>query len=133
MFQKSLKPCFLKLKEMKNIIEHKGFIGTINFSDEDNVLFGKIEGIDDLVTFEGRSVDELRESFIEVVDLHIADCEVAGIPVEKSFKGSFNIRLNPELHKKAFRTALKNGMSLNQLVQRAIDHEVNSSSDKCCC
>lgn len=117
---------------MKNIIEYRGFIGTINFSNEDNVLFGKIEGIDDLVTFEGQSVDELRESFIEVVDLHIADCEVAGISAEKSFKGSFNIRLNPELHKKAFRKALKNGMSLNQLVQKAIDHEVNSSSDKCC-
>jgi len=118
---------------MKNIIEHKGFIGTINFSDEDNVLFGKIEGIDDLVTFEGRSVDELRKSFIEMVDLHIADCEAVGIPIEKSFKGSFNVRLNPELHKKAFRKALKNGLSLNQLVQIAIDHEVNSSSDECCC
>ncbi len=117
---------------MKNIIEHKGFIGTINFSDKDNVLFGKIEGIDDLITFEGQSVDELRESFIEMVDLHIADCEIAGISAEKSFKGSFNIRLNPELHKKAFRIALKNGISLNQLVQRAIDNEVNSSSDKSC-
>jgi predicted HicB family RNase H-like nuclease len=117
---------------MKNFLEYKGFIGSVNFSNEDEVFYGKIEGIDDLVTFEGESVSELKDAFKMMVDSHIEDCKADGVPVEKSYKGSFNVRLNPELHKKASRKAIKCGMSLNQFVQKAIDHEVNSS-DECCC
>jgi len=118
---------------MRNTLEYKGFIGSVNFSDEDGVFYGKIEEINDLVTFEGESVHELREAFREMVDLHIADCEKEGKPVEKSYKGTFNVRISPELHKKASRTAIRKRISLNQLVQKAIDNEVNSSDECCCC
>lgn len=111
---------------MKNILTYKGFIGTVNFSSEDRVFFGKIEGIDDLVTFEGTTVDELEAAFKNMVDLHIADCQTEGKPVEKSYKGVFNVRISPELHKQAAHKAMVKGMTLNQLIKKALKKELES-------
>jgi predicted HicB family RNase H-like nuclease len=110
---------------MKNIVTYKGFIGTVNFSSEDRVFYGKIEGIDDLITFEGSSVDELETSFKNMVDLHISDCKAEGKPADKSFKGVFNVRISPELHKQAVHSALVKGITLNQLIKRALEKELD--------
>ena len=58
---------------MNSILTYKGFIGSINYSADDHVFFGKIEGINDLVTFEGTTVNELEDAFPEMVNLHIDD------------------------------------------------------------
>ena len=111
---------------MKDVLTYKGFIGTVHYSTEDRVLFGKIEGINDLVTFEGKDVDELEESFKMMVDEHIEDCEEEGIEIEKSYKGSFNVRLSPEIHRKAARAAILNNISLNQFVQKSIEESLDN-------
>jgi len=60
---------------MNNVLNYKGFIGSVQFSANDNLFFfGKIEGINDLITFEGESVKELTDAFHFVVDEHIKDC-----------------------------------------------------------
>ena len=56
---------------MSKRIEYEEFIGSVHYSAKDDLLFGKIEGITDLVTFEGASVKELRKSFKEAVDDYI--------------------------------------------------------------
>ncbi|MDR3226540.1 MAG: type II toxin-antitoxin system HicB family antitoxin [Prevotellaceae bacterium] len=106
---------------MNNVLTYKGFIGSVNFSADDNVFFGKIEGINDLITFEGESVDELKQAFYYMVDEHIKDCERDKTPVEKSYKGNFNVRLTPELHRKAVITAKLRGRTLNAFVKDAIE------------
>lgn len=111
---------------MRNIIKYKGFVGSVNFSADDRIFFGKIEGISDLVTFEGTTVDELEESFKFMVDEHIHDCEKEGKPIEKSYKGNFNVRISPDLHRQAAQIARVQGITLNQLIQRAIKHELES-------
>ncbi len=111
---------------MKNILKYKEFIGSVNFSAEDRVFYGKIEGVNDLVTFEGTSVDELEEAFRLMVEEHILDCEKEGKPADKSYKGSFNVRISPDLHRQAAQIASIQGITLNQLVQRAIIHELES-------
>ena len=58
---------------MKNILKYKGFVGSVNFSTEDRVLYGKIEEINDLITFEGTTIDELEEAFKYMVEEHIED------------------------------------------------------------
>ena len=63
---------------MKDVLTYKGFIGSVHFSAEDKVFHGKIEGIDDLVTFEGQSVDELLKAFHEEVDDYIKHCKEIG-------------------------------------------------------
>lgn len=62
-----------------NTLTYKGYIGSVNFSDKDNLFFGKIEGINGLVNFEGESVSELRKAFQEAVDDYLAYCEEEGI------------------------------------------------------
>jgi predicted HicB family RNase H-like nuclease len=57
-----------------NLLSYKGYIGSIHFSAEDEIFWGKLEGIDDLITFEGRSVDEIKRAFHYMVDEHIKDC-----------------------------------------------------------
>lgn len=114
---------------MKNVIKHKSFLGSVGFSAEDEIFFGKIEGIDDLVTFEGKSVDELKESFEEAVEDYLAICKSLGKNPSKSYKGSFNVRINPELHKNAAQEAVKKGYSLNQLVEKALDTYLVSEPD----
>jgi len=106
---------------MNNILTYKGFIGSVNFSTDDNVFFGKLEGINDLITFEGETVQELKNAFYYMVDKHIKDCEVENIPVEKSYKGSFNIRLTPDLHRRAAIAAKIHGTTLNAFVKDSIE------------
>jgi len=109
---------------MKDILNYKGYIATIHYSAEDDILHGKLEGIDDLVSFDGRSIDELKKSFKEAVDDYIKYCKKIGKEPERVCKGSFNIRINPELHRKAAQQASVLGISLNQLVQKAIEKAV---------
>lgn len=108
-----------------NIVEHKEFIGSVNYSDADECFYGKIEGINDLVTFEGSSVTQLKNSFKEAVDEYLILCKEAGKEPYRSVKGSFNIRIEPKLHYEAIYAALKKGMSLNQFVAEAIRNNVD--------
>lgn len=109
---------------MKDVLAYKDFIGSVHFSAEDKVFHGKIEGITDLITFEGKSVDELTKAFHEAVNDYIALCREANKEPLKSCKGSFNVRIPSELHIKAVQQAVKLGISLNHLVQKAIEKAV---------
>ena len=109
---------------MKDVLQHKGFIGSVHFSAADECFFGKIEGIDGLITFEGQDVSELKKAFKDAVEDYLELCKLTGKPSHKSYKGSFNVRVTPELHKKAAQKSLLLGISLNQLVQKAIEEEV---------
>lgn len=113
---------------MKDFIMYKDYIGSVHFNADDEVFFGKIEGIDDLVSFEGKTVNELKKAFEEAVLDYIGICKGAGKNIEKSYKGSFNVRISPEVHKKAKRLAIMKGISLNQLIQKAVEEEVNRES-----
>ena len=106
-------------------IRYKEFIGSVHFSAEDEVFFGKIEGINDLVTFEGETVNRLKRAFGEAVNDYIELCKETGKQIFKSFKGSFNVRVNPELHSKAVELATLNGQTLNQFIKEAIEEKIN--------
>ena len=112
---------------MKDILKYKGFIGSVHYAAEDRVLYGKVEGVNDLITFEGSTVDELEDGFKYMVDEHIKDCIKENIPLEKSYKGNLNIRLSPELHKKAAHNAAMKGVSLNQYINDALKKDLASS------
>ena len=111
---------------MKDILRYKGFIGSVRFSAGDDCFCGKLEGIDDLVTFEGQDVQSLKKAFQEAADYYIELCRSMGKPLQKSYRGSFNIRITPELHKRAAQKSLMLGISLNQFVQKAIEKEVGN-------
>ena len=105
---------------MANTIEYKGYIGSIEYSSEDKCFFGKLEMIDDLVTFEAISADELETNFKGVVDEYLITCKNLKREPQKTYKGVFNIRISPELHKKIYKEALKAGVSLNGYIQQTL-------------
>lgn len=109
-----------------NMLKYKGFYGSVAYSAADECFFGKITGTADLVTFEGESVDSLKMAFAEAVEDYIAMCKEAGKEPQKSYRGSFNIRISPDLHKEAAVMAKKKGLSLNAFVEKAIFDEVNA-------
>ena len=109
---------------MKNTLNYKGFLGAVSFSEEDDVLNGKIDCIDDLILYEGGCVSEIKNAFKEAVDDYIEICKQTKKPCIKSFKGSFNVRVTPDVHQKAAMLATMKGISLNQLVQKAIEKEL---------
>lgn len=110
---------------MSNILKYKDYIGSVEFSAEDDCFFGKIVGIDDLVTFEGNSTKELKVAFEEAVDDYIETCTALGKPLMKSYKGSFNVRIRPELHRNAALYASMHNQSLNSFIAEAIESRLD--------
>ena len=105
--------------------EYSGYIGSIEYSPEDGVLFGKILGIRELISYEGQTGKGLEQYFKQAVDDYLGLCRESGFLPEKPFKGSFNIRIPSELHKKAALLALTRKTSLNSLVAEAIRYRVS--------
>jgi predicted HicB family RNase H-like nuclease len=112
---------------MKDVLEYKGFIGSVHFDAGDKTFYGKIEGINDLVTFEGDTVEGLEGAFHKAVEDYVTLCKEAKKEPLKSCKGSFNVRVSPEVHRKALEKATLLGVSLNQFVQDAVEHEVSAT------
>jgi predicted HicB family RNase H-like nuclease len=110
---------------MKDVIRYKGYLGSVHFDAEDEIFHGKIEGIQDLVTFEGQSVAELKEAFQDAVEDYLALCRETGKEPIKSYKGSFNVRISPELHLELVMAAKELGVTLNELVRTAVQEKVN--------
>lgn len=115
---------------MSNILEYKGYHSKIEFDVESMVLHGKIEFIGDLVTFESESAAEIENEFHAAVDDYLEFCKEVGKEPDKEFKGTFCVRISPELHKKAATLAFSEEISLNQFVENAIKNAVKSSESK---
>ncbi len=95
-------------------LEYKGFKAKVEFSADDDVFFGRLIGIRDIVTFEGQTVDQLKESFKEAVDFHIEVCEKTGEKLKKPYSGKVFLRLPSELHARIAETAEASGKSINE-------------------
>lgn len=104
-----------------NNLSYKGYIGSVEYSSEDHCLFGKVQGLfGDVISYEGESVTELENDFREAIDSYIEICKQKGITPKKTFRGTFNVRITPELHRKAYNIAERKGITLNSLVSSAI-------------
>ncbi len=95
-------------------LEYKGFKAKVEFSADDDVFFGRLIGIRDIVTFEGQTVEQLKESFKEAVDFHIEVCEKTGEKLKKPYSGKVFLRLPSELHARIAETAEASGKSINE-------------------
>ncbi|MCD7784106.1 MAG: type II toxin-antitoxin system HicB family antitoxin [Oscillospiraceae bacterium] len=113
---------------MSNTMNYKGYVGSVEFSESDGVFFGKVMGIRALVSYEGETAKDLVEDFHGAVDDYLALCEEQGIEPEKAYKGSFNVRISPELHRSAAVYAAAHNMSLNSFVETAVNHELGKSA-----
>lgn len=102
---------------MNNTIEYRGYVGSIEFSEEDGLFFGKVMGIRSLISYEGENARELIEDFHGAVDDYLDDCKERGVQPEKAYKGSFNIRISPELHRALAIYTTAHHISLNSYIE----------------
>jgi predicted HicB family RNase H-like nuclease len=105
---------------MSDTLEYKGYYGTVDFSATDNIFFGKVIGVNSLISFEGDSVQNLKEDFEGAVDEYLEMCAENNVMPEKAYKGSFNVRISPELHKTLALYSATHGKTLNATVEDAI-------------
>ncbi|WP_337015324.1 type II toxin-antitoxin system HicB family antitoxin [Pantoea agglomerans] len=101
-------------------MKYKGYFGSIEVSLEDGVIHGKLECINDLVTYEASTVLELKKAFEDAVDDYIETCEEVGKQPEKTMSGTFNIRIGEALHKDAYLAAKAKKLSLNDFIKNAV-------------
>lgn len=109
---------------MSNLLSYKNYNGTVEYSKEDNCLYGKVIGLKSLLSYEGDSIQELETGFKDVIDEYLKDCEGRGVKPEQAYKGTFNVRINPDLHRTIAAYALDQGKSLNAVVEEAIEQMV---------
>ena len=118
---------------MKNYLEYKGYIGSVEYSNEDNCLFGKVQGIRNLISYEGSSVKELKKSFEFMVDSYLDDCKKNNIEAEKPYKGSLNIRIGSDTHRILAMQAQAKDITINAFIKEIIDQYIKSDTTKRFC
>lgn len=109
-----------------NTMSYKGYVGSIEVSEEDNCLFGKVLALprDTMITYEGETVSELREDFHGAVDDYIIMCEAEGIEPRKSYSGALNVRISPETHSKVAMLSKQAGISINAFIRNAVEKQI---------
>ena len=110
---------------MANTLKYRGYHGQIEFSAEDNLFVGHVIGIQDSLNFHGSSIDEITVSFHDCIDGYLEMCKTFGREPDKEYKGSFNVRISPPLHRSAAIQAEAEGKSLNQFIQEAIEEKLS--------
>jgi predicted HicB family RNase H-like nuclease len=101
-------------------MKYKGYEATVEYDDVDQIFFGRVINTRDVISFDGKSVEELKQSFEQVIEEYIEDCKAEGKEPEKSYSGQFNLRIAPELHRKLSIEAKKQNVSLNTLVEKVL-------------
>lgn len=110
---------------MSNELSHKGYKGTCTASIEDSCLHGRIQDIDDLITYEGNTIPELVEAFKHAVDHYLEHCTQIGKNPNKPYSGTFNVRVGPDLHKAATQYARDQDKYLNDVVCEALTNIIS--------
>ncbi|MGN0132041.1 MAG: type II toxin-antitoxin system HicB family antitoxin [Lachnospiraceae bacterium] len=105
---------------MKGYLKYKDYIGSVEYSETDDCLYGKVMGIRGLISYEGNSVAELKKDFYQAIDEYLDKCKSENKEPEVAFKGSFNVRIDPELHRTIAIQAKEMGMSLNAFIKEAL-------------
>ena len=106
---------------MATTMKHKDYIATIEYDDHANLFHGELANLRDVVTFQGRSVAELKKAFRESVEDYLEFCAERGEEPERPVSGKFVVRVAPEVHSRVAAAAVREGVSMNQWVARTLE------------
>ena len=102
------------------MLRYRNYTGIVEYDHDGKIFTGEVIGVHDVITFQGRTPEEIEQSFRAAVDFYLEMCQQDGVSPQKPFSGRFNVRLSPEVHRQiAERAALQN-VSLNQWVAEAV-------------
>ena len=108
-------------------MEYKSYQATVTFDDEAGILHGEVLGIRDVVTFQGQSVEELRDAFKDSVDEYISFCAERGKTPEMPFSGNIPLKLSPDVHRAAAEAAQFEGKTLSVWISDTIERAAAGS------
>lgn len=110
-------------------LEYKGYKGSVEYSKEDNCLFGKVQGMSKaLILYEGQTLEELRKDFEDGIDSYIEGCRADGIEPAKPYSGKLNLRMPSELHSRVAAFVSASGTTINEFINKAIKNELNHAA-----
>ncbi|GJE56384.1 MULTISPECIES: type II toxin-antitoxin system HicB family antitoxin [Methylobacterium] len=102
---------------------HKGYEAVVEYDDEAALFHGEVVNLRDVVTFQGRSVDELKQALADSIEDYLEFCAKRGEEPEKPYSGQFVVRVEPVLHKAVATSAKRAGISLNKWVAQVLERE----------
>jgi predicted HicB family RNase H-like nuclease len=107
------------------MIQYKGYLARVEFDDEMNIFHGEVINTRDVITFQGRSVEELKKAFEDSVDDYLAFCAERSEEPDKPFSGRLTVLLSPDQHKKVVLAAEKAGKNVNTWITETLTHAVH--------
>jgi predicted HicB family RNase H-like nuclease len=105
-------------------MKYKGYESVVEFDDEAEIFHGEIINIRDVITFQGSSVEELKQAFQDSVDDYLEFCKERGEEPDKPFSGKFVVRIDPQLHKVMTIRARQEGKSLNSWIEQRLSESI---------
>ena len=102
------------------MMKYQGYIGHVEYDEKAKIFHGEVVGLRDIITFQGKTMEELEQSFHDSVNDYLAWCKERGEKPEKTFSGTFNLRISPELHAKLVMHAKAEGVSLNLYITQTL-------------
>ena len=120
----------MALNKKQQKMKYKGYEAVVSLDDEQGIFHGEVINIRDVVTFQGKSVEELKEAFIDSVEDYLEFCAERGEEPDKPFSGRFIIRIDPELHKQIDVKAKLEGKSLNTWVMETLSSGVKTKKNE---
>ena len=107
-------------------LKYKGYSGTVEYSEEDNCLFGKVIGMNkNIITYEGKTVEDLKADFVSGIDLYLDSCKDRGVKPQKPFSGTLNIRIPSEVHSQLALKSQLTGRSINAIIKDVLTSHQN--------
>ena len=106
------------------MMEYKGYICHVEFDDDAEIFHGEVINTRDVITFQGKSVEEIKQAFRDSVEDYLEYCAKLGQEPEKPFTGKFMLRIPPDLHRKIYVAAKQSGESINAWIKEQLAHSV---------
>lgn len=108
-----------------NNLKYKDYIGSIEYDEDSNLLYGKVLGLNRvLISYEGTNINELKADFIAGIDDYLNSCKENGEKPQKSYSGTFNVRLTPQIHARIAELAQQAGVSLNTFIKETLQKAI---------
>ncbi len=102
-------------------MEHDGYLATVDFDQEAGFIHGQVITLRDVITFQGRSVKELKKAFRVSVEDYLEFCRERSEEPEKPFSGNFLVRLSPDVHRTIAVAAAREQKSLNKWASETLE------------
>lgn len=103
------------------MLKYKGYTGRVELDGEAGIFHGEVLDLKDVITFQGKGVDELEEAFRDSIDDYLEFCAEREEEPDKAFSGRLMLRLSPGLHREVYVRAQQEGKSLNQWISEKLE------------